>query len=211
MTEEHKRKLSEAQKGRVFTLEHRRKLSAAHKGKVTWNKGIPHSEETRRNISRANTGHIAWNKGKKGCTPWNKGKLLPLAIRERQSLSHKGKRLSTDHKKAISLGLIGKFVGENNPAWRGGTSTERERLMGSLNYRAWREAVFSRDDFRCFDCGTRTGPLNAHHLYSWALFPRLRFVLENGITLCVPCHKNTDTYLKKSKVIKIPGMIFSNT
>lgn len=52
VSEETRRKLSEAGKGRVFTEEHRRNLSIAQKAKA------PASEETRRRISEANKGKV---------------------------------------------------------------------------------------------------------------------------------------------------------
>jgi len=61
-------------------------------------------------------------------------------------------------------------------------------------YRDWRLAVFERDDYRCFDCGERGGRLEAHHIYAFAKYPRLRLVMENGITLCRECHKKTPSY-----------------
>lgn len=69
----------------------------------------------------------------------------------------------------------------------------------SLDYKLWREAVFRRDDYRCFDCGERGGYLEAHHKYPFATFPRLRLMLENGITLCISCHKR---YSKGPSVLR---------
>ena len=50
--------MSEAKKGRTFTEEHRRNMSEAQKGKVTWNKGKKgiYSEETIKKMSEANKG-----------------------------------------------------------------------------------------------------------------------------------------------------------
>lgn len=55
--------------------------------------------------------------------------------------------------------------------------------------KTWRDAVFSRDDYTCKICGARGTKINAHHISSYAFFPEKRYDTENGITLCVPCHK----------------------
>ena len=52
-SEEAKRKMSEAMKGRKFSEEHRRKLGEARKGQIPWNKGKYLSEEHRRKLSEA--------------------------------------------------------------------------------------------------------------------------------------------------------------
>jgi len=39
MSEENKRRMSLANKGKIFSAEHRRKQSEAHKGQIPWNKG----------------------------------------------------------------------------------------------------------------------------------------------------------------------------
>ena len=64
----------------------------------------------------------------------------------------------------------------------------------SYKYRKWRKLVFQRDGYTCQECGQVGGVLNADHIKPWALFPELRFELDNGRTLCVKCHKDTDTY-----------------
>ena len=52
-SEEAKRKMSEAMKGRKFSEEHKRKISKARKGQIPWNKGKYLSEETKRKMSEA--------------------------------------------------------------------------------------------------------------------------------------------------------------
>jgi hypothetical protein len=54
-SEETRRKMSEAKKGKHFSEEHRRKISEAKKGN-TYNLGKHHSEETRRKMSEAHRG-----------------------------------------------------------------------------------------------------------------------------------------------------------
>lgn len=57
-----------------------------------------------------------------------------------------------------------------------------------MEYKQWRTAVFERDNYTCQTCGARGVKVNAHHKKPYAYFPELRYELENGITLCVPCH-----------------------
>jgi 5-methylcytosine-specific restriction endonuclease McrA len=87
-----------------------------------------------------------------------------------------------------------KRAGRNSPLWKGGISPEAKIIRMSAQYRDWRLMVFTRDDFRCLDCGERGGALNADHIFPFSEYPRLRFMLENGRTLCVECHKKTSTY-----------------
>lgn len=80
--------------------------------------------------------------------------------------------------------------GEKGTNWKGGVSGMRERDMMSREYKEWRQKVFERDEYACRGCGDDTGGnLQAHHIQSYARYPELRYSLENGITLCVKCHK----------------------
>jgi len=84
--------------------------------------------------------------------------------------------------------------GENNPMWNGGVSSKNHRLRAGKKWKVWREKVFKRDDWTCQDCGNRSKAdnhvvLHPHHLKSFADYPKLRFVIKNGITLCEKCHK----------------------
>lgn len=70
-------------------------------------------------------------------------------------------------------------------------------------YKAWRLAVFKRDGFRCQSCGftgDKYNPLQAHHLHSQYNFPKLKFLVENGMTLCLKCHRKTDSFKKRQKI-----------
>lgn len=106
---------------------------------------------------------------KKGQTPWNKGKPF-LKIR-----------------------------GKNHHHWKGGITNENHKIRTSLEYKLWRKAVFERDNWTCIWCGERGGILNADHIKPFALFPELRFSIDNGRTLCKKCHLTTDTYGNASK------------
>lgn len=87
--------------------------------------------------------------------------------------------------------------GPDSPAWRGGKTSEAQILRSSLEYKLWREAVYVRDNYTCQICGIRGGDVQADHIKKFADFPELRLALDNGRTLCVPCHRKTDTYGSK--------------
>ena len=65
-------------------------------------------------------------------------------------------------------------------------------------YKAWRLAVFVRDDYTCQRCMRRGVKLNAHHIEPYAHCYELRYVLSNGLTLCEECRKK----IHKRKVPK---------
>lgn len=57
-------------------------------------------------------------------------------------------------------------------------------------YQDWRNKVYARDNHTCQWVGcNKKQKLNAHHIKTWADYPGLRFVVENGITLCYQHHK----------------------
>lgn len=86
------------------------------------------------------------------------------------------------------------IVGERHWNWRGGQRTERKRAMSLYPYRDWRNAVFSRDNWTCQICKMRGGYLEADHIKPWCAFPELRYEVNNGRTVCKPCHLKLDTH-----------------
>lgn len=65
----------------------------------------------------------------------------------------------------------------------------RPKHNGDYHYKEWRQTVFERDDYTCQHCQQRGGALQAHHICSWSKYPDLRYEVENGVTLCIACHK----------------------
>lgn len=88
--------------------------------------------------------------------------------------------------------------GSNAPTWKGGQSYQFKRGYKSEKYKAWRLAVFTRDNFTCQHCAA-TGYLTAHHVKAFAKFPELRYEPSNGITLCEDCHAKEDHYYARFK------------
>lgn len=150
---------------------------------------------------------------KRGFAPWNKGltKSDPRVLKN--SLGHadkmRGRRLTQEHKAKIGKSSRGHTLspearrkiadskrGDKSHFWKGGITSKNEAFRKTLDYRLWREAVFKRDNWTCIWCRQRGGILNADHIKAFALYPELRLAIDNGRTLCVDCHKTTETYAR---------------
>lgn len=94
-----------------------------------------------------------------------------------------------------------KYLSDNNPNWKGGVKSTNQIGRNSKIHTEWIKSVFERDRYTCQICHQIGGKLNAHHIYAWAKFKEKRFQLENGITLCVKCHKRVHLE-KNEKFIK---------
>jgi len=187
-------KISKAQKNKKLSEEHKSKLKKAWiKRKIEGKYNKFCSEETRKKVSLA-----------------NKGKKHSEATKQRISLKHKGKHFSpkTEFKKGrkeseeskLKRMKIHPMQGETHWCWKGGITPINQKIRRSLEYRLWREAVFKRDNWTCVWCGQRGGTLHADHIKPFALFPELRFSIDNGRTLCKSCHLKTDTWGGKSRL-----------
>jgi len=113
----------------------------------------------------------------------------------------KGVKLSDSTKEKIRIAAK-KRVGEMASNWKGDRAITpiNKRIRVSLEYKLWRKSVFERDKYTCIWCGAG-GNINADHIKPFAYFPELRFAIDNGRTLCVPCHKSTETYGYKARKI----------
>lgn len=136
----------------------------------------------------------------------------------------KSSPLTKEHRKNISLALIGRHVseatrlkdslrkrGSNNPMWKGGVTSLQNSVRGLTKYTEWRLSVFSRDEYTCVLCKQIGGEKNADHIKPLALILKQNMVstleealscaelwdVNNGRTLCVPCHRKTETYSRK--------------
>ena len=91
-------------------------------------------------------------------------------------------------------------TGELNWRWNPNRTEllEKLRIRSSSKYAKWRKAVFERDNFTCQVCGKRGGWIEAHHIKSFSLFPKLRFDVKNGMTLCRDCHIKTLSISKRN-------------
>lgn len=188
-------------KGFKFSMESRKRMSQSHKGNTSA-LGRKLSEEHKKKISLSNTGKKKTDETKRKISLWRTGRKLSEqhklnCVNGRKAKSGWKKSLETREKMKASA-----RKGEDNHLWKGGITPINTAIRQSFEYRLWRESVFERDNYMCIWCGARNGSgkavvLNADHIKPFAYYPELRFAIDNGRTLCVPCHKTTDTYSGK--------------
>lgn len=155
------------------TQEAREKISLSRQGKPTTT-GRIHSKETRKKISEALKGKPSKNKGKPR---------------------------SEETKKKLSIARKGKYLGADNPNWRGGTSP---RDWKTTRYKEFLRQVWAREHGICQDCGCDSSEkkLQVHHILSWIEATLFRYDPNNGMLLCTTCHRKRDQQPLSKKALK---------
>lgn len=197
-------------KNKKFSEEHKKKISIANKGKH-------HSEETKLKMSIAKKGKVPWNKGKKGLQiGWNKGKKASDEVKRKLSISHLGLKNNlgnkhteetknkirnsyyhTHHKGCIISEKQRKIIGETHSKekchfWKGGIAY----LPYPIDWnKALKRLVRERDKYSCRLCGKQqmdtTFPV--HHID----YNKNNCNPNNLITLCRNCHGKTNSKCEK--------------
>jgi len=105
----------------------------------------------------------------------------------------------------------GTFSLQNNPAWKGGVTPLVNQIRRCHQYKDWRNAVFTRDDFTCVFCNTRGGWIEADHypkMFSEIFYENSIETIKqaqengefwdinNGRTLCKKCHNSCHSKCK---------------
>lgn len=73
-----------------------------------------------------------------------------------------------------------------------GFNIRRLRKQYSMYEMSWSNRIKQRDGYRCQQCDDTPEAkidLQAHHLFYRHHYPKLKELLNNGITLCGKCHK----------------------
>ena len=174
-------------------------------------KGTQHTKATKKKMRGKRNSH---NVGKNN--PWY-GKHLPKKHREKigktrilKGLS-KGKNNPMFGKKKFNGGEPPR--GKKHWSWKGGITSLAVLIKGLPKYKQWRSDVFQRDNWTCQTCRAKNGNgeeiyLEAHHKKGLAKIIKESNItsiieaqlckelwdLDNGITLCVDCHRLTKNY-----------------
>lgn len=198
-------------KGFKHTIETKRKISEAQKiiMKESWQ-----DLQYRQKMSKARKGRVAWNKG---LTKETDKRVKQQAINKRNGINKICSFCGNDFyvsgcrknkAKFCSYGCywedrIGKYVGENSGAWKGGTTSLYDQIRTCSKNLKWIKGVFERDNYTCQKCGdNKGGNLNAHHIkyfgkiiekykiktFEQALECEELWNINNGRTLCKKCH-----------------------
>jgi len=115
-----------------------------------------------------------------GVEPWNKGKELPVWVKD---------IISNGNKKAFEDPEIhAKYCGENNTFWRGGIATTP---YGPGFSRPLKRMIKERDCYYCRICGekeTECNKLHVHHID----YDKSNNDRSNLISLCNSCHSQSN-------------------
>ena len=118
--------------------ETRKKISEAQKGKAPWNKEKVniYSKETRKKMSEAKKGKTLSEETRKKMSEAHKGKTLSEETRKKISEANKGKTLSKETRKKMS---------ENNPKyWKGKTFSEETRKKMSESHKGENHPMYGK-------------------------------------------------------------------
>jgi len=206
-------------KGVPCSEESRRKLSKIQKEKYSRGYINPfskrtHSKKIRKVISKRtklamqnpeikekiSKTHIGKHRSPK--TEFKKGFKHSEEWKKNQSWRFEGENnpfYGRTHSDKIKKKLSDIFSGSKNHFWKGGVSKINKRQRRSLKFRQWRETVFKRDKYACQICGIKSGngkhiDFHPHHIKPFSQFPKLKFDINNGITLCKNCHLKIHTH-----------------
>lgn len=95
----------------------------------------------------------------------------------------------------LTIERLKSMTGVNHPNWNHKlTIKEREhnkkyRKTTDPKFIEWSFKVKQRDNFICQKCLKNSKHLQSHHILGWLDYPDLRYDIDNGICLCINCHR----------------------
>lgn len=90
--------------------------------------------------------------------------------------------------------------GEGNPNYNHNLPDELRGVQRNYpEYYEWRRQVQKRDNYTCVACKKYGGKITTHHILNYSEYPKLREDVDNGVVMCVNCHKDFHkTYGRKN-------------
>ena len=125
-------------------------------------------------------------------------------------VSKLGQKMPSEFGLKVAVAKYGKknikIAGPQHYMWKGGITPLRRAIRSSFEYEHWHAKILARDHFACQICNTTKGPFNVDHFpkpfalifhknkietIEQALACKDFWNLNNGRTLCKPCHHVT--------------------
>lgn len=95
----------------------------------------------------------------------------------------------SDEDKEKAKNRLKGVIGENHPSWNW-QKDPKERKIGRTGAgdKKWSKDIKIKYNYTCSICHSNR-IVESHHLMSYNIYPELRLDLNNGVCLCVDCHK----------------------
>lgn len=184
------------------------------KGCTPWNKGmrgvVTASEEARAKMRAKMYARIEAGKhpalGRKHSQEWRRARSEMNKALGIVPPSSKGKKRSPETIRKMGEAQRARCAGldrngPKSPHWKGGITARNKLDRTCKRFYEWRASVFSRDDWTCQRCKVRGGRIHAHHVKEFSKYPKLRFVVANGLTLCCSCHRRVHRELRATNFV----------
>lgn len=226
MSETHKKNLSKSwDYNKHFTEECRKKLSISRIKRESGAKGkhwkvkdtsnmkkhcgvYIRTDEIRKNMSNAKRGHkncLGKHWKIKDTSKMHHSSYLKNKTFEECYGKEKAKELKENKSKFMK-----KRVGNISSHWKGGITPLNHKIRTSFEYNDLVKKCMIRDNFTCQICGKKNVWLEIHHIKSFrdiiteykinswecSLKCIILWDINNGVTLCKPCHAEINKYRK---------------
>jgi hypothetical protein len=141
------------------------------------------------------------------------GKEMSLEARRKMSETRKGNPKYSGRNHPLYGEKRPDVTGEKHPNWNGGVTPLYKQIRATRKYKEWRQACFERDNYVCQSCKLRGGILHVDHVKTYSSIIKENSLvnveeamnceelwnISNGRTLCIKCHRKTETYGRPRK------------